>query len=205
MVFLPLFLALLPQSPIDSAVTRFYEARWFDPAPAWIQRTGITRQASAFLDVVAHADHEGLDPADYLTPALDSLLHSDLTFDAAWGLDPLLTRVFFVYARDVSDGRVEPALVDSQWTRAARSEDLAVLLQLALDAEQVVPMLQDLTPTQAGYVALRDALGHYRDIALHGDWPAALGPRLATEGYDTTTGVAAAVRRFQELHGLEPD
>jgi murein L,D-transpeptidase YcbB/YkuD len=205
MVLLPLFLAVMPQSPIDSAVTRFYEARWFDPAPAWIQRTGITRQASALLDLVAYADREGLDPADYLTPALDSLLHSDLTFDDAWRLDTLLTRVFLVYARDVSDGRVDPVLVDSQWTRAAHGEDLAIPLQLALDAEQVAPILQDLTPGQPGYWALRDALARYRAIAQHGDWPAALGPRLAAEGYDTTTGVAAALRRFQELHGLEPD
>ena len=205
MVLVPLLLALLPQSPIDSAVGRFYDARWFDPAPAWVQRNGITRQATALLDVVAHADREGLEPADYLTPTLDSLLHRDLTFDDAWRLDTLLTRVFFLYARDVSDGRLEPALVDSQWTRAARSVDLAILLQLALDAEQVAPTLQDLTPPQAGYVALRDALARYREIAQHGDWPAALGPRLATEGYDTTSGVTAALRRFQELHGLEPD
>jgi len=201
---LPLFFALL-QSPIDSAVGRFYDARWFDPAPAWVQRTGITRQATALLDVVAHADRDGLDPADYLTPTLESLRHRDLTFDDAWRLDTLLTRTFFLYARDVSYGRVEPALVDSRWTRSARSTDFAALLQLALDAEQVAPTLQDLTPTQAGYVALRDALGRYRDIAQHGDWPAALGPRLAAEGYDTSTGVAVALRRFQELHGLEPD
>src|SRR6266508_3840748 len=169
---LPLFFALL-QSPIDSAVGRFYDARWFDPAPAWVQRTGITRQATALLDVVAHADRDGLDPADYLTPTLESLRHRDLTFDDAWRLDTLLTRTFFLYARDVSYGRVEPALVDSRWTRSARSTDFAALLQLALDAEQVAPTLQDLTPTQ--------------------------------EGYDTSTGVAVALRRFQELHGLETD
>ena len=201
---LPLFFALL-QSPIDSAVGRFYDARWFDPAPAWVQRSGITRQATALLDVVAHADRDGLDPADYLTPTLDSLLHRDLTFDDAWRLDTLLTRTFFLYARDVSSGRVEPALVDSQWTRAAQSVDLAALLQLALDAEQVVPVLRDAAPSEPGYLALRDALGRYRDIAQHGDWPAALGARLAVEGYDTTVGLPAALRRFQELHGLEPD
>src|SRR6266545_4644583 len=189
---LPLFFALL-QSPIDSAVGRFYDARWFDPAPAWVQRSGITRQATALLDVVAHADRDGLDPADYLTPTLDSLLHRDLTFDDAWRLDTLLTRTFFLYARDVSSGRVEPALVDSQWTRAAQSVDLAALLQLALDAEQVVPVLRDAAPSEPGYLALRDALGRYRDIAQHGDWPAALGARLAVEGYDTTVGLPAAL------------
>src|SRR6266545_2849207 len=201
---LPLFFALL-QSPIDSAVGRFYDARWFDPAPAWVQRTGITRQATALLDVVAHADRDGLGPADYLTPTLESLLHRDLTFDDAWRLDTLLTRAFFLYARDVSSGRVEPAVVNSQWTRWAGGMDLAALLEMALDAERVAPVLRDLAPSEPGYMALRDALGRYRDIAQHGDWPAALGSRLATEGYDTTTGVVAALRRFQELHGLEPD
>jgi len=201
---LPLFFVLL-QSPIDSAVGRFYDARWFDPAPAWVQRNGITRQATALLDVVADADREGLDPADYLTPTLESLLHGDLTFDDAWQLDTLLTRTFFLYARDVSYGRVEPALVDSQWTRSARSMDLAALLEMALDAEQVAPILRDLVPSQSGYTALRDAMGRYRDVAQHGGWPVPLGARLAAEGYDTTAGVPAALRRFQELHGLEPD
>ncbi|MGH7521428.1 MAG: L,D-transpeptidase family protein [Gemmatimonadales bacterium] len=201
---LPLFFALL-QSPIDSAVGRFYDARQFDPAPAWVQRNGITLQATALLDVVAHADREGLDPADYLTPALESLLHRDLTFDDAWRLDTLLTRTFLLYARDVSYGRVEPALVDSQWTRSARSMDLAALLEMALDAEQVAPILRDLVPSQSGYRALREAMGRYRDIAQHGGWPVPLGARLAAEGYDTTAGVPTALRRFQELHGLAPD
>ena len=205
MVLLPLFLALLPQSPIDSAVGRFYDARWFDPAPAWVQRTGITRQATALLEVVAHADREGLDPADYLIPTLDSLLHRDLTFDDAWRLDSLLTRTFFLYARDVSRGRIEPALVDSQWTRGSRSMDLVDLLDRALDAEQVAPVLRDLAPSESGYTALRHAMGRYRDVAQHGDWPVRLGARLAAEGYDTTAGIPTALRRFQKLHGLEPD
>ena len=181
------------------------DARRLDPAPAWVQRTGISRQATALLDVVAHADREGLDPADYLTPTLESLLHRDLTFDDAWRLDTLLTRAFFQYARDVSYGRIEPALVDSQWTRSARSMDLAGLLETALDAEQVAPILLDLVPSESGYRALRDAMGRYLNVAQHGGWPVPLGARLAAEGFDTTAGVPTALRRFQVLHGLEPD
>jgi len=200
-----LLLAVLLQTPLDSAVGRFYDARWFDPAPAWVQRTGITPQATALLEVVAHADREGLDPADYLTPTLESLLHRDLTFDDAWQLDTVLTRTFLLYARDLSTGRIEPALIDARWTRSARMTDLTAVLEPALDADQVAAILQDLLPSQPGYVALRDALGRYRTVARQGDWPGALGPRLAAEGYDTTAGVPAALRRFQELHGLEPD
>ena len=205
MVLLSLFLALLPQSPTDSAVDRFYDARWFDPAPAWVQRNGITRQATALLDVVAHADREGLDASDYLTPTLDSLLHRDLTFDDAWRLDTLLTRTFLLYARDVSSGRIEPALADSQWTRAPRSLDLVARLEIALDADEVTPVLRGLAPAASGYATLRDVLIRYRDVAQHGDWPARLGARLAAEGYDTTAGIPTALRRFQALHGLEPD
>ena len=201
---LPLFLVLL-QTPIDSAVGRFYDARRFDAAPVWVQRTGITRQATALLDVVAHADREGLDPADYLTPALASLLDRDRTFDDAWRLDTLLTRAFLLYARDVSFGRIEPALADSQWTRSARSMDLAALLERAFDAEQVAPVLRGLGPLESGYRALRDAMRRYREVAGQGGWPVPLGARLAAEGYDTTAGVPAALRRFQEHHGLESD
>jgi murein L,D-transpeptidase YcbB/YkuD len=48
-------------------------------------------------------------------------------------------------------------------------------------------------------------MSRYRDVAEHGDWPAPLGARLAAEGYDTSAGISMALRRFQELHGLEPD
>jgi L,D-transpeptidase YcbB len=198
MVLLPLFLAFLPQSPIDSAVGRFYDAHWFDPAPTWVQRNGVTRQATALLDVVAHADDEGLDPGDYLTPTLDSLLHRDLTFDDAWRLDTLLTRTFLTYAWDVSRGRIAPSLVDSSWTASPNPQDVVALLEWAPDAK-------GFPPPQPGYRALRASLQRYRTIARRGDWPAALGRRLALEGYDTTAGLPAAVQRFQTLHGLEPD
>jgi murein L,D-transpeptidase YcbB/YkuD len=75
--------------------------------------------------------------------------------------------------------------------------------------------MRDLAPTQPGYVALRRALALYRDIAARDGegWPAlpratppaALGRRLAAEGYDTAGGLDAAVRRFQEAHGLDTD
>ncbi len=198
-----LFLALLAQAPTDSSVARFYAAHWFQPA--WIQEGTISRQAGELLDVVSHADTEGLDPADYLTPGLDSLLHRHLVSDEIWRLDSLLTQTFFSYARDVSVGRVEPSLVDAQWTGSPHGTDVVALLEEALDADRVWRALQDLAPPQPSYRALRDALQRYRELARAGDWPATLGRRLAAEGYDTTGGLDAAVRRFQTLHGLEAD
>lgn len=191
------------QAPIDSSVARFYEARWFQPA--WVRAGSVTPQAALLLEVVSQADAEGLEPADYLTPQLDSLLSRHLTPHDMWRLDTLLTQTFFTYARDLSLGRVEPSLVESQWTAAPHATDIAALLESALDADRVGPVLEELAPPQPGYRALREALRRYREIAHAGDWPAPLGRRLASEGYDTTAGVAAALQRFQTLHGLEAD
>ncbi len=197
--------AAAAQEPLDSAQARFYQARWWQPV--WIRAGGLDPQATALLDVVSRADAQALEPADYVTPGIDSLLHRDLLPEEAWRLDTLLTRGFFSYARDVSIGRVEPSIVDSHWTTAARPRDVVALLDRALDANRVGPALEQLAPPQAGYRALRLSLQRYRELAQQGDWPAPLARRLASEGYDTTAegGLAAAVARFQTLHGLPSD
>ena len=191
------------QEPLDTALTRFYQARWWQPV--WIRAGSLDPQATALLDVVSRADAQGLAPADYLTPQIDSLLHRDLVPEEAWLLDSLLTQTFFSYARDVSLGRVEPSFVDSQWTRAPRQHDGVARLDQALDAHRVGPALEELAPPQPGYRALRAAVQRYRELAQQGDWPAPLARRLASEGYDTSTGLAPAVAQFQTMHGLPAD
>ena len=197
------------QTAGDSSMERFYQARWW--RPAWIEANGISAQADALLRALSEADREGLEPEDYLSPAIDPLLHRHLLPEEVWRLDTLLTSAFLRYARDVSIGRVEPVLVDSQWRAAPHGRDGASILEYALDQDQVAATLHDLAPTQPGYVALRAALQRYRELARNGDWPGSpdslgsLKRRLASEGYDTTAGLAAAVRRFQSLHGLTAD
>jgi len=195
--------ATAAQQPLDSTLARFYQARWWQPV--WIRAGTLDPQATALLDVVSRADAQGLDPADYVTPQIDSLLHRDLLPVEAWRLDTLLTQTFFSYARDVSFGRVEPSFVDSQWTSAPRQQDVVARLDRALDANRVGPALEELAPPQPGYRALRLSLRRYRELAQQGAWPTALARRLASEGYDTSVGVTAAVARFQTLHGLPSD
>jgi murein L,D-transpeptidase YcbB/YkuD len=191
------------QASVDSSVAQFYASRWFQHA--WVSPGGISEQAAMLLDAVGRADAHGLDPADYFMPRLDSMLHRHRTVDETWQLDTLLTQTFFAYARDVSRGRVEPSLVDSQWTRTPHAEDFGAALERALDADRVALELERLAPPHAAYRALRAALRRYQDLARAGDWPAALADRLAIEGYDTTAGLTEAVRHFQRLHGLDAD
>ena len=191
------------QEPVDSAVVRFYDGRW--QQLAWVRSNGLSPDAATLLTVLAAAGRDGLDSAAYVTPALDALLHQHLAPADAWQLDSLLTRAFFTYARDVSQGRVDPASVDTQWTSTRQAGDLVARLERAMDRGTMGPLLRGLSPPQPGYAALRAALERYREIARHGDWPARLGRRLAAEGYDTVAGVDSAVRVFQTRHGLTPD
>ena len=194
---------VVAQASDDSSLARFYEARRWQPA--WIQANGIGPEAADLLQLLSQADREGLIPEEYLTPTIDSLLHRHLLPGEAWQLDTLLTAAFFRYARDVSHGRIEPALLKPQWTATPRSIDDVELLEGALDAERVGPVLESLAPSQPGYAALRAALHRYRLRSLEGGWPTPLSHRLASEGYDTTAGLSAAIRRFQARHGLTPD
>jgi murein L,D-transpeptidase YcbB/YkuD len=191
------------QEPIDSAVARFYALRWGQPA--WVFATGMSRQADVLLDVIAQSDRDALEPADYVTTAIDSLLHRDRSPDDAWRLDSLLTHSFLLYARDLSSGRVDPAAVDTQWTGVPAALDLVSLLNRASDEADAGAVLDAVTPPERGYRALRGALQRYRGLAATGAWPHELGERLAAEGYDTTAGVAVALRQFQRLHGLAAD
>jgi murein L,D-transpeptidase YcbB/YkuD len=107
----------------------------------------------------------------------------------------------------------------------------ATTIQDALDNRRVSERLEALRPTHPLYAGLRRALAAYREIQAAGGWkpipsgrsirPGEVDPRvpelrerLAVEGdstdsaeqsavYDET--LIAAVRRFQERHGLNPD
>ncbi|HYL56636.1 MAG TPA: L,D-transpeptidase family protein [Gemmatimonadales bacterium] len=216
-------------SAVDSLVARFYEER--GGRLAWSTAGAVSPQARAVLGALARAGAEGLDPQDYPGAAIDSLLAPGFVPDRLSRLDSLLTRAFLSYSSDVSRGRVDPQAVDSLWRAAPHAGDLVRMLEAALDSGHVARVLRTLPPPQPGYAALRRALERYRASAAHGGWPivragpllepgirdarvALLRRRLLAEGYtaeaegdaDLFDGtLEAAVREFQERHGLGVD
>lgn len=148
-------------------------------------------------------------------------------------LDLLLTDAFLVYGSHLLVGRVNPETIDPEWKANRRDADLASVLDRALAGEGLRAALHGLLPPQRGYARLREALVRYRQVQAAGGWEAipagdaftvgqpdprvpALRRRLAVGGDlsgDAATaasdtfdlGVEAAVRRFQERHGLTAD
>jgi murein L,D-transpeptidase YcbB/YkuD len=146
-------------------------------------------------------------------------------------LDLRLTALFLDYGADLLAGRLDPTAADSGWFIRSRRSSMDSTLHAAALAPGLGAMLAALQPKLREYRELVRALAQYRGIQSRGGWHripsghslrrgatgpavAALRARLSATGDfrgATTTeavydrGLAQAVARFQERHGIEPD
>ena len=211
---------------IGAALADVYHSREY--LPVWSDDRGALPIAGELLSLVADAAREGLEPTRYPIDRARALVESAPSVDELAELELLLSATWLSYARDVSLGRVEPVALDSLWQRGSGLA-LAETFRQALIGDDPVEALRDLAPSSQGYARLRLALGRYRALAAAA-WaplpdgpalePGATGPPVAalrerlialgdlsdsvsSTAYDSS--LAAAVRRFQERHGLAPD
>jgi murein L,D-transpeptidase YcbB/YkuD len=210
-------------------VYTFYFDRDFKPV--WTRDAGAKSKARELLSIMKRAEEQGLDPAWYRVREIDDLIDETDPRGLA-ELDMLITRAFIDYARDLQKGRVSPSEVDSENATAPLEIGAATLLDGAEQAENIEAYVQTLEPASDRYERMRTKLGDLRKIEANGGWPmipagASLKPggsdgrlpvirdylvltgdldaadRTAGDRYDAKA--AAAVKRFQERHGLAQD
>ncbi|HEY4575634.1 MAG TPA: L,D-transpeptidase family protein [Thermoanaerobaculia bacterium] len=149
-------------------------------------------------------------------------------------IDLRLSDAFLRFAADLHNGAVNPELIYGDCELDIPETDLSATLESALAAGHVRQSLAELAPAHAGYKALKAALAQYRALAARGGWPAvpegpplkpgdrgervaALRARLEASG-DLAPDVSpaeardlfdaplqAALVKFQDRHGLDPD
>jgi len=220
----------LPIKQRREALRAYYEGANGDLLWLNSSRSGqfLARLADAEADGLSSADYPGAQLARLLdvAPSTDerSLGIIELFFSAA----------LLEYVSDLSVGRFLPGKVDPNFFIQVRSIDTVGALQAlqALEERQDVnAYLDEWAPPDPEYGALRTALAQYRDMEARGGWgmvplgdvlkpgmsdariPAlrarlavtdAAGPAMGdAEAYDDA--LVAAVERFQQRHGLEPD
>jgi murein L,D-transpeptidase YcbB/YkuD len=218
---------------------RFYKER--DLTLAWIDGKSPRGQMDDLIKALQGADRDGLDPTLYNVSTLAArraeagrgfLTKKGFNEREAVDFDIWLTYLYLQYASDLSTGLSDLSHADPRWQIRGTDRDPVKALVEALDRNEVGKSLEDFAPRDPQYVALRDALQHYRDIAARGGWPqvprdlrlkpgqrhaglAALGRRLEVTGDYSgkiDDGVAVygpelqeAVKHFQQRHGLEPN
>jgi len=215
-----------------ATLTAFYERRGF--SPAWIGAGGPTPAATELASVVERAASAGLEPDHYHAGAIRSTLErapravqrrTALLAD----LELLLSDAFLLYGTHLLRGHVNPESIDAEWFAERREADMAAVLADAIATGSVAKLLADLEPPQAGYRRLAAALDRYRNLD---SWPEVPGGETLRAG-DRSARIAtlrerlrstgdlgeplhgdpelfdhdldAAVRGFQQRHGLDAD
>jgi murein L,D-transpeptidase YcbB/YkuD len=217
----------------------FYEQRIY--SPAWINDEGPLPQVYTLINAVSEAGKEGLRPQDYHLDKIQVILREvqqnqekrrPFYIQRLVDLDLLLTDAFLIYGSHLIEGKVDPEKIDAEWLASRREKDMAQVLEIALNKNQIGEALGSLLPQHPGYRRLRQALAYYRNVAVSGGWLSiAEGPKmkkgdrservielrrrlLATGdlGFLKESGtnlfdceLEQAVRRFQEQHGLGVD
>ncbi len=191
-----------------------------------------TGRMTPFIQRLLDAEDDGLNPADY---PVDTLIDLRDTLDpndpmSAARAELYFSSFFVAYAADLKTGRVIPQKVDPRLFRNRKTVDVLRMLTDMNKYREPTKYLNEFEPKNPQYLALKNLLVHYRDLAAKGGWgtvepganlkPGMTDPRVAevrkllaaTGDYEWRTPgdpdlydeqLAIAVKRFQARHGLE--
>jgi murein L,D-transpeptidase YcbB/YkuD len=207
---------------------RFYAPRAY--APVWL---GQVPKAAAAVVLLQEAATHGLAPAEYDADGLAERVRHASPTDAA--LDVALTRALLQYMADLRVGRVRSEYHSATPDPRLTAFDPVEQLRGAVEQNTLAAAVAKAEPRIALYKYMKNTLAHYRELAkapaivlpplakgakvevggayghaaelralltMLGDEP---GPAPAAKDDRYSAELAAAVKRFQERHGLLDD
>lgn len=210
---------------IRDAVTAFYEARAFEPV--WLAPDGTwSTRATAIVARLRLARVDGFDPADYERPSFASLDGRATDVAAA---DIEVSGALALYALHAFGGRIDMRRLAPFAHARPPIPDLAAVLGRIADTSATAAALENLHPAHPGFVALRLELerllatdvepralsrraipnGPLLRLGMSDTRVPSLRERFALATPQTRSDVVdaalvAAVRAFQQAHGLDP-
>ncbi len=161
-----------------SKVIRFYAdtvGNHYPYALIWSKRGTMHALASMFVNLVNHAQDDGLPMREYYSEDLERIylqttdsVHAEKITGKPLRqeLDVLLTASFLNYAPRLWKGQIEPSKAD--WFIPGKSLDYNRILLSLLDGRLSFKTFE---PLHREYGLLRKALQTYRQIAKAGGWP----------------------------------
>jgi len=184
-------------------VQNFYEPSSY--APAWIRDGHTTPQALAVIELLKHADSEGLDPEDYDGPRwADRLARLQKARDASQVaiFDAAVTICLMRYISDRHIGKINPEHFKFGLSVEAKKYNLPGFLRERLVNGDVKTELAQIGPPFAAYKRTLEALRQYAQLAREDD-----GEKLRVSNkpiapgspYDGTRRLARLLRLLGDL------
>jgi murein L,D-transpeptidase YcbB/YkuD len=155
-----------------AAAETFYQNR--NLAPLWIEKGVISERGKAVIARLRAADTDGLDPADYKTPDFAALSGADALAEA----ELKLTETVLTYARHVQAGRFSYTSVSKNIELPQQPPETADVLTKVADAPDAGKALDEFSPPQPLYRALKRKLAELRARSGGGASEIASGPEL---------------------------
>ena len=205
----------------------YYHDRNFKPI--WTRDSGVKTKGRMLLRVLRASSEHGLDPRNYYIEDIAERIDATNP-EVLAELDLLLSDVFSEFARDLSQGRVDPSAINRDLAIDPHGPGPLYLIDGAEQADDLLPYIDKIKPQTPRYDRLKTALADYRKIAAEGGWPKVAAGAVIKPGMDdprvpvlrevltkvgdlkvTGTGntydsaLVDAVKAFQERHGRNPD
>lgn len=141
---------------VQAAVEAFYQKR--NLAPLWLDKGVENARSKAVIARLKNADADGLDHADYKTPAFAELLP-----DALAEAELSLTQTMLTYARHLQAGRMPHRQVrEENIALPQRAPDPAVVLAAVVEGNDAGQALDQFSPPYENYQKLKAALAQLR-------------------------------------------
>ena len=153
-------------SDVSGDAAKFYEARGF--ALGWVDGAGPTAQTKVVVSILQKAAHKGLNPEDYDASrwqAREEALAGKPTPDEIARFDLALTVCLLRYISALDVGRVNPQHLKFDLDLNHRKTDLPEFLAQVSQAPDIVPLLDEVEPQEAGYSRTSQALRTYLSLA----------------------------------------
>lgn len=190
----------------DEFILNFYRKRDFHYA--WINKDGLTEQASNFINMMKNDAAYGIKDSSLMNPALQQLTDTLLVSDV--GLKPgdtsipriemLLTAQFFAYGNKVWGGLTADSAKDLEWYIPRKKVDMASLLDSMVNKKGKA--FEDDEPVNRQYILLRQQLKKLAQIEAAGSWDSIRTTQKSFKKGDSSAVIAEVKYRLEAFGDL---
>ncbi|MEC5147574.1 L,D-transpeptidase family protein [Chitinophaga sp. 212800010-3] len=191
----------------DEYILNFYRKRDFHYA--WINKDGLTEQASNFINMMKNDAAYGIKDSTLMTPELQQLTDTLLVSDE--GLKPgdtaipriemMLTTQFFAYGNKVWGGLTADSAKDLEWFIPRKKIDMESLLDSVVN-KKGNNTFQDDEPVNRHYKMLREQLKKLAKIESTSKWDSIRTTQKSFKKGDSSEVIAQVKYRLEAFGDL---